>query len=103
MIKRILSLFVAFCMILPIMQLETIWAAEVNMPEMRSISRFSTNIPPSVTTAVLNDKNELWIYSVDQTSDARGNRTYTYDAKSAKCLLTGVKGIAGGNKEARKK
>lgn len=98
MIKRILSLFVAFCMVLPIIQLEMIWAAEVNMPEMRSISRFSTNVPPSVTTAVLNDKNELWIYSVDQISDAQGNRAYTYDAKSAKCLQTGVKGIAGGNR-----
>ena len=93
--KRIVSLLVTFCMILPLMGTATVWAADVKMPEMGSVLKYTTNFPASETVVVLNDKDELWLYSADQDYDHSGNRVYTKDAKSAKCLLTGVKDISG--------
>ena len=82
--KRILALFMTFCMVLPLMGTGTVWAADVKMPEMnRAIYTSSWG---SVTTTVLNDKNELWIYSADQGYDSNDNRVYTNDKKSARCL-----------------
>ena len=93
--KRILSFFVTFCMILPLFGTATVWAADVKMPEMNRVLKYTTNFPSSTTTAILNDKNELWLYSADQYYDGNGNSIYTNDAKSAKCLLTGVEAISG--------
>ena len=94
--KRILALFMTFCMVLPLMGTGTVWAADVKMPEMNRV--IYTSSWGSVTTTVLNDKNELWIYSADQYYDGNGNSIYTNDAKSARCLLTGVKAISGADR-----
>ena len=91
--KRILSLLITFCMILPLIGTATVWAADAKMPEMGDVLILQSG--DLVTSAVLNDQDELWIYNLSRKyHEQKQMMVYTYDAKSARCLLTGVE--AGG-------
>ena len=95
--KRILSFFVTFCMILPLMGTATVWAADVKMPETDSVLILDSG--DMVTSLVLNDQDELWMYNLSRKwNDQKQMTIYTYDAKSARCLLTGVEAISGGSR-----
>lgn len=95
--KRILSLLITFCMILPLIGTATVWAADAKMPEMGDVLILQSG--DLVTSAVLNDQDELWIYNLSRKyHEQKQMMVYTYNAKSARCLLTGVEAIAGGSR-----